>query len=146
MRGPVGEAQPYGGSVRIRWQASVNILWLNRIYIFERRKIMATKKKTPNDIYEEVKAMAVSKTTTFEEEIPEPSVDDQIDMLKHEKESYQKKIDAVDKKLKKLEQQKVYEEAAEALRSIRDTCLAGGMSEQATDEVLKSTFMKSIWH
>lgn len=107
---------------------------------------MATKKKTPNDIYEEVKAMAVSKTTTFEEEIPDPSIDDQIDMLKHEKESYQKKIDAVDKKITKLKQQKIYAEAAEALREIRNTCLAGGMSESATDEILKSTFMKSIWH
>ena len=105
---------------------------------------MATKKKTPNDIYEEVKAMAVSKTTTFEDAIPDPSVEDQIDMLKHEKESYQKKIDAVDKKIKKLEQQKVYNEAAEAMRNIRETCLAGGMSEEAADEVLKDVFRKSI--
>lgn len=86
----------------------------------------------------------MSKTTTWEEEIPDPSVEDQIDMLKLERAAFQKKIDAVDKKIEKLRQQKVYNEAAEAMKNIRETCLAGGMSEEAVDEVLKDVFRKSI--
>ena len=108
---------------------------------------MATKKKTPVVTVEtefgKIENPQLTENIAFKPSI-EPSVDDQIDMLEHERRQYEKKIEALDKKIRKLKNKKLYAEAAEEIKEWRDAALASGMSEAAVDDMIKDIFKKTM--
>lgn len=107
---------------------------------------MATKKKTTKELYDEVIEKATSKTVTLAS--PELTTDDQIDALEEERtaieQEYNKKLRAIDKKIKELKDKLAMEESAKALKNMRDAFIAGGMSEAAAEEMVMATFKKQV--
>ena len=105
---------------------------------------MATKKKTPTVTAETDFGKVENPQLTEDIAFPEPSIEDQIDMLEHERRQYEKKIEALDKKIRKLKNKKLYAEAAEEIKEWRDAALGSGMSETAVDDMIKDIFKKTV--
>lgn len=109
---------------------------------------MATKKKTPvvttETEFGKIENPQLTEDVEFPDKSCEPSIEDQIDMLEYERRQYEKKIEALDKKIRKLKSKKVYAEAAEEIKEWRDAALASGMSEAVVDDVIKDVFKKTM--